>query len=95
MKNNSISISEAIKAILKIYRLDRKRAELQVKDLWPEVVGPMFARYTHRLEFRDGILFATIHSAAARSELQMARTKLKEVLNREMGSEIVKDIVLK
>lgn len=73
----------------------RKIAEAKVSDLWPQVAGEVAARYTTSIETKDGVVQVKIASAALRSELFMQRGALKEALNRALGMEVVKNLIIK
>ena len=68
--------------------------EQRLMTVWPEVVGPMAARLTTRLEIRDGVLYAYIHSAALKNELFIYRFDLVRRLNDAVGGKVIHDIRL-
>ena len=89
------SMKEALEAWRKELRLDRKVAEARIVGQWPVLMGPAIANRTTGLYVRDGVLFVSLNSAALRQALLQAREKIIQLLHREAGAEIIKEIVLR
>jgi hypothetical protein len=41
------------------------------------------------------VLYINLDSSVIRNELMMARSKIVEAINKEMGAEVIKDLVLR
>ncbi len=72
----------------------RKIAEAKVADVWPQVAGPA-GRYTTSVETKDGIVTVRLSSSVMRSELFMRRSEIKEAINRALGQDVVRNIIIK
>ncbi len=94
-RRNEYSIKEVLEAFVKAYRMEDKLNETQLINSWDKVVGAIFANHTQHLSVKNKILYVKLDSAALRNELMMARSKLVEMLNAEMGQKIIEDIVLR
>lgn len=94
-KHNTEKIGSILEYYLKVNGLDKKFEEREVKNIWPEVVGPLFARYTTRIEFERGVVFVSMSSAMARNELLMAKSKLVTSYNEKLGKKIVQDVIIR
>lgn len=94
-KHNEHSLKEAIDHLLKAYRLDDKMLEKRLINSWDKVMGKMIAKHTKELVIRNKQLFVTLDSSALRNELAMAKTKIVQMLNEEVGKEIINEIILK
>jgi hypothetical protein len=70
---------------------DRLR-EADIWKLWPEVVGPAVAARAMPLRIIRGTLTIAVSSGPWKQEL---KGMMKDKLNERLGSEFVKDIVLK
>jgi predicted nucleic acid-binding Zn ribbon protein len=90
---NVTSLGEAIRAILKSYKLDSKFTEAGLVNSWEGVVGPMIASHTVQLRVYKKKLYVKVDSAALRNELTYAREKIKNALNRKAGSKIIDEII--
>ncbi len=62
--------------------------------LWPDIVGPGVNRQTTRRYFRDGHLHVFIASAPLKAELSFRCEAIAEAINRALGRDIVKKIIL-
>ncbi|HET6225061.1 MAG TPA: DUF721 domain-containing protein [Bacteroidia bacterium] len=94
-KHNEHTLKEAIEQLLKAYRLDGKLAERKLIASWEQVMGAMIAKHTTDLYIKHKQLFVTLDSAALRNELSLAKTKIVKMLNEEVGSEVITEVILK
>lgn len=94
-KHNEHTLKEAINQLLKAYKLDDKLAERKLIASWESVMGVMISRHTTDLYIRHQQLFVTLDSAALRNELSLAKTKIVKMLNDEVGSEVIVEVILK
>ena len=94
-RKNENSLKEVIDQLLKAYKLDDKLAERKLIASWESVMGVMIAKHTKDLYIKHKQLFVTLDSAALRNELLLAKTKIVKMLNDEVGSEVINDVILK
>lgn len=83
-------ISEAIEATGQTATYERYR----ICYLWPEVVGPWINSQTTRRYVEGDKLHVYIASAPLRSELSFSLERLTDALNKAIGHEVIKGIVL-
>ncbi|MDE5749181.1 MAG: DUF721 domain-containing protein [Duncaniella sp.] len=62
--------------------------------VWIDVVGPGINRYTTRRYVDHGVMHVYLSSAPLKSELSLNRPAIVAALNRALGEEIVKEIVI-
>jgi len=94
-KHNEHSLKEVIDKLLKVYKLDEKLAERKLIASWQSVMGVMIANHTKDLYIKHKQLFVTLDSAALRNELSLAKTKIVKMLNDQVGTEVINDVILK
>ena len=94
-KHNEHTLKEAIDQLLKAYKLDGKLAERKLIASWPQVMGNMIAKHTTDLYIKHKQLFVTLDSAALRNELSLAKSKIVKLLNDEVGSDVITEVILK
>lgn len=94
-KHNEHTLKEAIGQLLKAYKLDDKLAERKLISSWENVMGAMIAKHTTDLYIKHQQLFVTLDSAALRNELSLAKTKIVKMLNDEVGSQVIVEVILK
>ena len=93
-RRNEQSLAEALGRLIDGAGMREKMDELDIASWWDEVVGGMIARHTMGLTLRKGKLAVRVDSAPLRQELSYMRETIKELLNRRVGREVVKEIVL-
>lgn len=91
-KSNDLSLREAIQEFLNVYHLDDKLLERKVVESWGTVMGIMVGNHTTDIYIRNKKLYVKVDSAALRSELSYAREKIRDVLNKEAGSEVITEV---
>jgi predicted nucleic acid-binding Zn ribbon protein len=94
-RSKTISLAEAIQDYIKEMNLGGKLKELSVLDSWEAMVGKAVSSRTSKIFIKDGILYIHLKSSIVRNELLMIREALRERLNEKVGSEVIKDIILK
>lgn len=96
MRNdNNQKLGDAIKEMLKLYRLDEKIDEHLLIRSWEKAVGPMIARHTTDIYISNKKLVVTIDSATIRQELLYERSKIIKDLNAMVGSQVADELVLR
>lgn len=90
-----------IEEVLSIFLKGNERVNigiwsLQIEEVYRKLMGDMVAKYTEKLKLnKDGVLYIHILSSPLKSELFLQREQLKDNLNKEIGSEVIKEIRLK
>ena len=92
-KTKAQSIGEAFESFLKAYKLRSRYDETYLVTYWEKMMGTSIARRTEKIYISKGVLFLRISSAPLRQELVLAKSGIISLLNKEVGSEIVKDVV--
>ena len=88
---NQMSIGEAIQAYLKERGLASDVAIQNVIGAWPRIMGQAIAENTERTWFQSGIFYIKMRNPVWKNELSMARSKIREILNREMGQDLIEE----
>lgn len=94
-RSNDQSLGELIKEFLKNNNLEDRITEARIVPVWEKVMGPHIARYTDRIRLQHHCLTVSLSSSVLRNELSMARSKIIQMINKEFGEEVVKEIYLK
>ncbi|MFC2100901.1 DUF721 domain-containing protein [Bacteroidota bacterium] len=92
-KSNQLTIKEAIQKLISSYRMDEKLGEVQIVNCWEKVVGEMIANHTNKLYVKKRKLFVKLDSPALKEELSYARSKIVNMLNKEVKTKVIDDIV--
>ena len=94
-KTNEQTLKEVIKDLLDVYKLNTKLNETKLINSWEHVVGKMISKHTVDLHINKKVMYIKLDSAALRNELIYEKQKLINILNKEVGEKVIKDIVLK
>lgn len=63
--------------------------------VFKEMLPQMYHPYIRKIKCTNGVLFVQITNAALKFDLMMQRTTYIKNINAKLGSEVVKDILLK
>jgi predicted nucleic acid-binding Zn ribbon protein len=94
-RSKTISLAEALKDYVKVMNLEGKLNEVGLINSWEEIVGKAISSRTSKMYIKDQVLYVHLNSSVVRNELLMLRQALKEKLNENAGSEVIKDIVFR
>lgn len=75
--------------------LAERLREAEIWRIWPDVVGATLACRAQPVRIINGTLTVAVSSAPWMQELRFMTAMMKEKLNRCLGSEVVREIVLK
>jgi hypothetical protein len=68
----------------------------KIISLWGRTMGPTIEQYTKSIDIsRTGTLYLTIDSATLRQELSYGKSKIKKILNEELGENFIKEVIIR
>ena len=91
MNSNSSSLTDALVSYLRESGLEQSVLEVQVEEVWPQVMGDIVTKLTRSVEVKDGMLIVRVSSAALKTHLFENRFELVRKLNEAVGAEVIKD----
>ena len=91
-KKQPRDIADLLRVYIRKNGLETPLLQRRLIEAWDEVVGSVIAAYTEDKSIRNQTLWVKISSPAARSELQMRRTKLILDLNNKVGANVITEI---
>lgn len=89
------SIEEILKKISNKPKLKKKLEGVEVLDQLDDILGSNLRKYVSNKYFQNGIIYIHLSSSVLRSELSYQKEGLKDSINKNLGSNLVKDIILK
>lgn len=92
-KAKATPMKDAIDAFLKTFSLEKQYNETYIPAYWEKIMGKAIASRTNQLYVRGNTLYLKLDSAPLRNELFMAKTKLIDLLNKEIGEKIIEEVV--
>lgn len=91
---DAISLGEALKRFLDKSKIKPAIQSMQIEDHWEKVVGATIAKFTDRIEIRNGTLFVYTQMAPLKNELVFQRDLIIKRINESMKETIVRDVVV-
>lgn len=88
---NSLSISDALVEYLRESGLEQSVLEVQIEEVWPQVMGDVVTRLTRSVEVKKGVLIVRVNSAALKAQLFENRFELVRRLNEAVGAQVIRD----
>lgn len=93
--SNQQPLKEVIDDWLAKHPAADKAKQTRVTHLWGALLGASVKNRTTSLYFRNGILQVKLDSSVLRNELSFAKENIKEKMNKELGEELVLEIIMK
>ena len=94
-RSKTITLAEAVNDYIREMNLGEKLSEVTIINSWEEIGGKAISSRTTKIFIKDHVLHIHLNSSVVRNELLMLREALKEKLNSKVGSEVIRDIVLR
>lgn len=91
----NISLGEVLKEFIGNSKLKRGLEKVSAKDAWHQVMGDTISKYTTQVVLEQDILYVQLSSSVLREELSYGREKILQLLNEEIGSDMIKKLVLR
>ena len=86
-------LKESLQALVNAYKLQGKLNEVTIVESWEKIMGRAIAIKTQEIYFRNGKLFVRLSSAPLKHELVMAKSKVIELINSEVGMKAIEEVV--
>lgn len=91
-KSNAQPLGAVIKELLRVYGLDKKLQEVDVRIAWEKVMGAAIAGKTRSIFLKNGVVQITMDSGVLKQEFSFAKTKIKDLLNEELGKNLIQEV---
>lgn len=91
--SNEENINDVWLKLIKSYGLARNYEEYQISQAYHKLMGKTISKYTTDLFYKEHRLYVKLTNAVIREELSMGKTKFIEMMNKELGEELVLDVV--
>ncbi|MFA4182661.1 DUF721 domain-containing protein [Xylanibacter rodentium] len=91
-KRDVQSIKDLIMRNLRVQGLETPLLQKRLVDAWPQVAGPVVARYTLDVVIRNQTLWVRLSNPALRADMSMRRQEYIMLLNGRVGSQVITDI---
>jgi len=93
--SNQVSLKEALKEMLEVYRLKAKLNQTKINAVWTKLMGSSINKYTRDIKLRRNKLYITIESASLRQELSFGKEKIVKIINEELGENYIEEVIIR
>lgn len=93
-RSNQQTLGQAINEMLRVFGLQQKLDETKLIASWEKVMGKTIAKHTTRLYISKKKLFIHLNSSAARETLSFEKEKIINLMNEEVGKQVIEEVVL-
>ncbi|MCL5130425.1 MULTISPECIES: DUF721 domain-containing protein [unclassified Algibacter] len=93
--NDNLSIQDALKEFVTTNRLEKGLDKVNVADAWAKLMGNGVNNYTSSVALERETLYIELSSSVLREELSYGKQKIINMLNEELGKDIIKKLVLR
>ena len=94
-RNNTNTIGQIIKKIIRNNKLSKRLDVLNVLDVWNNIIGKDLEKYIKSTKFVDDKLYVKLRSSIVRNEMSYKKTQLIQKINKKLNKDVIKDIILK
>ncbi|WP_034044453.1 DUF721 domain-containing protein [Wocania ichthyoenteri] len=93
--NEHISIQDALKEFVETNKLEKGLNKVNVADAWAKLMGNGVNNYTTTVNLERDTLYIQLNSSVLREELSYGKQKIIDMLNEELGKNLIKKLVLR
>jgi len=93
-ENQAISIKDILSDLLQKNKLQKGIDQLDVKEAWGTVMGNGVMSYTESVLLKNNLLIVKLTSSTLREELSYGNEKIIQMLNTQLGKELIKSLKL-
>jgi len=91
-KRDVQQVKNLVLKVLHEQGLETPLHQKRLVEAWPEVVGPVIARYTLNVYIYNQTLYVRLSNPALRADLSMRRSELTTKLNAVVGEQVITDV---
>lgn len=93
--NDSFSVSDVLKEFIEKNKLEKGLDAVDAKQAWINLMGNGVNNYTKEVILKNNILYVWLTSSVLREELLYGKQKIIQMINEELGKDVVKDVILR
>jgi predicted nucleic acid-binding Zn ribbon protein len=86
-------IDNAFRNMLNEYKLGSRYSATVIKASWEKIMGKPIASRTQQISLNKGKLRVKLTSAPLKHELNMSKTRVLELLEKEFGKGVIEEVI--
>ena len=93
--NDNLKLSDVLKEFVETNNLQEGLNKVDVKEAWERLMGNGVNNYTTNVTIKNKTLYITLNSSVLREELSYGSEKIINMLNEELGKNLIEKLVLR
>lgn len=93
--NDILNLQDVLKEFVTENKLETGLDKVQVREAWIKLMGNGINNYTTNIQLKRDTLYIQLSSSTLREELSYGKEKIINLINEELGKNIVNKIVLR
>lgn len=93
-KEEDQSMNKALKAFIKKNHLEEGLDQVRAAEAWSRVMGAGVSNYTLKVRLDGSTLIVYLKSSVLREELSLGATRIIEMMNEDLGRDLIEKIRL-
>ncbi len=90
------SIGDVLKDFIsKSSKLEKGLNKVSAEEAWHKVLGEAISKYTTQVALERDTLFVQLSSSVLREELSYGKEKIIQLINEELGKDLIKKLILR
>ena len=94
-QNEHLKLGEALREFIKENKLQKGMDKVDAREAWSRLMGNGVNNYTQSVELKGDTLYVSLTSSVLREELSYGKGKIIDMLNEELGKELIKKLILR
>ncbi len=94
-RNNINTLGQVIKKLMRNNKLSKRLDDLNVLDVWNNIIGKDLEKYIKSTKLVDDKLHVKLRSSIVKNEISYKKTELIKRINEKLSKVVIKDIILK
>lgn len=87
-------IEESISGMLKTLNLENRYLQTLAITHWENLLGPTVVSRTEKIFFKENTMCVVVKSAPLKHQLNMSKDKIIKAINKEVGKNVVEDMIV-
>ncbi|WP_417558025.1 DUF721 domain-containing protein [Mesoflavibacter zeaxanthinifaciens] len=93
--NDILNLQDVLKEFVTENKLETGLDKVKVREAWIKLMGNGINNYTTNIQLKRDTLYIQLSSSALREELSYGKEKIINLINEELGKNIVNKIILR
>ena len=94
-KKDNVPLRDALNDFIQKNKLQKGIDKVNAREAWVNLMGNGVNNYTTAIELHNETLYVSLSSSVLREELSLGKSKIVQMLNEELGKDLVKKIILR